>query len=67
MTLVVMDTFFKTAPDAVINAAGPLKGIYEAFDQSVLVEFFRAALIPTLGQLARPFVPSEIAEFLPLP
>ncbi|MDP9468535.1 MAG: CvpA family protein [Chloroflexota bacterium] len=64
MTLVVMDTFFKTAPDAVINSAGPLTGIYNALDSSVLVDFFRSALIPTFGQLARPFVPSEIAEFL---
>jgi uncharacterized membrane protein required for colicin V production len=67
LTLVVMDTFFKTAPDVAINGAGPLKAIYEAFDQSVLVDFFRTTLIPTLGQLARPFVPSEIAEFLSPP
>jgi len=67
MTLVVMDTFFKTAPDAVINAAGPLTGLYRALDSSVLVDFFRTALIPTIGQVARPFVPSEIAKFLVLP
>lgn len=64
MTLVVMDTFFRTAPDAAVNAAGPLKGFYQAMDSSVLVDFFRATLIPTLGQAARPFVPSEIGEFL---
>jgi uncharacterized membrane protein required for colicin V production len=67
MTLVVMDTFFKSAPDAAINAAGPLTSIYNALNQSVLVDFFRTTLIPTFGQLARPFVPSEIAEFLSLP
>lgn len=67
MTLVVMDTFFKTAPDAAVNAAGPLKGFYEAMDSSVLVDFLRSTLIPTLGQAARPFVPSEIAEFLKAP
>lgn len=67
MTLVVMDTFFRTAPDAVINAAGPLTAIYNALDASVLVDFFRSTLIPTFGQLARPFVPDEIAEFLILP
>jgi uncharacterized membrane protein required for colicin V production len=67
MTLVVMDTFFLSAPDAAVNAAGPLKGFYEAMDSSVLVDFFRATLIPTLGQAARPFVPSEIAEFLNAP
>jgi uncharacterized membrane protein required for colicin V production len=67
MTLVVMDTFFRTAPDAAVNAAGPLKGFYDGMNSSVLVDFFRATLIPTLGQAARPFVPSEIAEFLVAP
>ncbi|MEP7040502.1 MAG: CvpA family protein [Chloroflexota bacterium] len=67
MTLVVMDTFFQSAPDAAVNAAGPLKGFYDAMDSSVLVDFFRATLIPTLGQVARPFVPEEIAEFLKAP
>jgi uncharacterized membrane protein required for colicin V production len=67
MLLVVMDTFFQSAPDAAVNAAGPLKGFYDAFNSSVLVDFFRATLIPTLGQAARPFVPSEIAEFLVAP
>lgn len=64
MTLVVMDTFFQTAPDAAVNNAGPLGSIYNTFNNSVLVDFFRSTLIPTLGQLARPFVPKEIAEFL---
>ncbi|MBA3687460.1 MAG: CvpA family protein [Chloroflexi bacterium] len=64
MTLVVMDTFFRTASDAAVNSAGPLKGFYDAMDSSVLVDFFRATLIPTLGQAARPFVPSDIGEFL---
>ncbi len=64
MTLVVMDTFFQTATDAAVDAAGPLTGFYQAMDSSVLVDFFRATLIPTLGQAARPFVPSDIAEFL---
>jgi len=67
MTLVVMDTFFQSAPDAATNAAGPLKGFYDAMNSSVLVDFFRATLIPTLGQAARPFVPPEIAEFLVAP
>jgi uncharacterized membrane protein required for colicin V production len=67
MTLVVMDTFFRTAPDTVTASAGPLKAFYDAMDSSVLVDFFRSTLLPTLGQLARPFVPSEIAEFLKAP
>ena len=64
LTLVVMDSFFRIATDATVNTAGPLKGFYEAMDSSVLVDFFRATLIPTLGQAARPFVPSDIGEFL---
>jgi uncharacterized membrane protein required for colicin V production len=64
MTLVVMDSFFRTATDAAVNGAGPLTSIYETFNNSVLIDFFRSTLIPTLGQLARPFVPHEIAEFL---
>lgn len=67
LSLVVMDSFFKTAPDAAINAAGPLTAIYRALDSSVLIDFFRTALIPTIGQLAKPFVPSEIAKYLVLP
>lgn len=67
MTLVVMDTFFRSAPDAAVGASGPLRGFYDAMDSSVLVDFFRATLIPTLGQAARPLVPSEIAEFLTAP
>lgn len=67
MTLVVMDTFFRSAPDSAVNAAGPLKGFYDAMNSSVLVDFFRSTLLSTLGQLARPFVPSEIAEFLKAP
>lgn len=67
MTLVVMDTFFKTAPDSAVNGAGPLTWFYQAMNQSVLVEFFRSTLIPTIGQVARPFVPAEIAKFLTPP
>jgi uncharacterized membrane protein required for colicin V production len=66
-TLIVMDTFFKSASDAAVGGAGPLKGFYETMDRSVLVDFFRSTLIPTLGQVARPFVPADIARFLIAP
>lgn len=66
MTLLVMDSFFKSAPDAAVNAAGPLKSVYDSLNGSVLVDFFRTTLIPTVVQLARPFVPSDIARFLSL-
>ena len=66
MTVVVMDTFFRTAPDAAVSAAGPLNGLYQVLDSSVLIDFLRSTLIPTIGQLARPFVPPDIAGFLTL-
>jgi uncharacterized membrane protein required for colicin V production len=62
--LVVMDTFFLTAPESVINGAGIIKWLYEALDSSALVQLFRETLIPTFGYVTRPFVPSEIVEFL---
>ncbi|MGH2456974.1 MAG: CvpA family protein [Candidatus Limnocylindria bacterium] len=64
--LVVMDSFFLTAPDTEVADSGILKGFYEAMSDSVLVEVFRTTLIPTVGLVARPFVPSEIAELLEL-
>jgi uncharacterized membrane protein required for colicin V production len=65
MTLVVMDTFFKTAPDNSIAGAGPITWFYQTMDKSVLVDFFRSTLIPTVGQVARPLLPADIAKFLP--
>jgi uncharacterized membrane protein required for colicin V production len=62
--VVVMDTFFLTAPDSITAGAGIIGGLYEALESSALVQLFRDTLIPTFGYLARPFVPSEIAEFL---
>lgn len=62
--VVVMDTFFLTAPDSVRAGAGIIRWLYEALDSSALVQLFRDTLIPTFGYVTRPFVPSEIAEFL---
>lgn len=66
-TLVVMDSFFRIAPDAIVESAGPLTAFYRAMDGSILVEFFRETLIPTFGALARPFVPEGIADLLIVP
>jgi uncharacterized membrane protein required for colicin V production len=66
-TMIVMDSFFKLAPDSSTGNAGPLAAFYNAMNSSVLVDFFRTTLIPTFGALARPFVPSEIAELLHKP
>ena len=65
--LIVMDSFFTLASDADVAGTGWLGGLYRALDESVLVEFFRSTLIPTFGAVARPFVPSEIAELLETP
>lgn len=62
--LVVMDTYFMTASDSDLAGAGVLKDFYDAMNDSALVQVFRDTLIPTFGFLARPLVPSEIAEFL---
>jgi uncharacterized membrane protein required for colicin V production len=63
-SLVVLDSFFRTAPDGEVANAGLLQGYYDAMNSSLIVDFFRQALIPTAGFMARPFVPTEIATFL---
>ena len=65
--LIVMDSFFTVASDADTASTGWLGGLYRALDGSILVDFFRSTLIPTFGAVARPFVPSEIAELLETP
>jgi uncharacterized membrane protein required for colicin V production len=65
--LVVMDTFFTNASDAELAGSGFLKGFYDTMNNSVLVDFFRSTLIPTFGFVAKPFVPSDIAQFLEQP
>jgi uncharacterized membrane protein required for colicin V production len=65
--LVVMDSFFQVASDSEVARAGWLKSFYDAMDKSVLVDFFRTTLLPTVGLVARPFVPSEIGQFLERP
>jgi len=62
--LLVMDSFFTGASDADVTSSGWLGGLYRALNGSVLVDFFRSILIPTVGFVARPFVPSEIARLL---
>jgi uncharacterized membrane protein required for colicin V production len=62
--LLVLDSYFTAVTDAQAADAGWLADFYGAMNRSVLVEFFRSTLIPTVGLLARPFVPHEIAELL---
>ncbi len=61
--LVVLDSFFEGGG----QTGGWVKALYEALNDSVIIEFFRATVIPVAGFLVRPFVPSDLTEFLPLP
>ena len=58
--LVVLDSFFLGEG----QAGGWLAGYYDAMNGSLLVQYAQEALIPTAGFLARPFVPSDIADLL---
>ncbi len=57
--LVILDSYFAEA-----DAGGWLGAYYDAMSGSLLVQFARDILLPTAGFLARPFVPSEIADLL---
>ncbi|HEX2222314.1 MAG TPA: CvpA family protein [Candidatus Limnocylindria bacterium] len=62
--LVVLDTFFQFAGGDEVANSGWLRGYYGALNESLLVGWFRDALIPTAGLFARPFVPPEVATLL---
>lgn len=62
--VVVMDSFFRTAPDNATQNAGLLRGFYQAMDSSALVQVFRDTIIPTFGFLTRYLVPSDVSQFL---
>ncbi len=69
--LVVFDSLFKVTtlpgtPPLPADQTGWLKSFYDAMNKSVLVGVFNHTVIPIAGTLARPFVPSEIAQFLKL-
>jgi uncharacterized membrane protein required for colicin V production len=58
--LVVYDSYYLAGAET----RGWVGAYYEALDDSLLVEYFRQALIPTAGFLVRPFVPNAIAQLL---
>jgi uncharacterized membrane protein required for colicin V production len=72
LLLVVFDTLFKGAATLPGGAGLPpdqvdgLRAFYNAMNDSQLVKLFNSTVIPVAGTLARPFVPSEIANFLHL-
>lgn len=58
--LVVYDSYFLAGAES----RGWVGGYYEALNDSLIVEYFRQALVPAAGFLVRPFVPSHIAQLL---
>lgn len=65
--LVVLESFFKGATPDQAAKAGPLKAYYEGLNSSLIIGYLRDTIVPTVGFVARPFVPSEIAALLKLP
>jgi uncharacterized membrane protein required for colicin V production len=70
LLLVVFDTLFSSVSGAPTSGTresetGWLKAFYNAMNDSVLVDVFRRSLLPVVGFLARIFLPSDIAPFLP--
>ena len=61
--LIVLDSFFEGGG----QTGGWMNSLYNALNDSVIIEFFRATVIPIAGFLVRPFVPGDLTEFLPLP
>lgn len=60
LQLVVFDSFFRGGGET----GGWVASYYEALNDSLIIEFFRDTIVPTVGFIARPFVPDEIARLL---
>lgn len=58
--LVVYDSYYGRGAETV----GWVGAYYRTLNESLLVEYFREALLPTAGFLVRPFVPDAIAQLL---
>lgn len=61
--LIIMDSFFEGGG----QTGGWVNSLYEALNDSVIIQFFRDAILPIVGFLVRPFVPEDLTEFIPLP
>jgi uncharacterized membrane protein required for colicin V production len=61
--LIIMDSFF----DGGGQTGGWVASLYDALNDSVIIQFFRDAILPIVGFLVRPFVPEDLTEFIPLP
>ncbi len=64
--LVVFDSLFRPSASLPVGEVGGLKGYSDAMTDSVLPGALRDTTTPTVGSLARPFVPNEIAPILRL-
>ncbi len=61
--LIIMDSFF----DGGGQTGGWVSSLYDALNDSVIIQFFRDAILPIVGFVVRPFVPEDLTEFIPLP
>jgi membrane protein required for colicin V production len=59
--LVVFDSFYLGEGGEATGIAG---AYYTALNDSLIVEYLRETVVPAVGFVARPFVPSEIARLL---
>ncbi len=63
--LIVFDSIFRDPLAALPpGQTDGLRAYYNAMNDSVIIDFFRTTIIPTVGAVAKPFVPAEIARFL---
>lgn len=58
--MVVYDSFFLDGAEP----RGWVGSYWEALNDSLIVDYFRQALLPTVGFLLRPFVPEPISQLL---
>jgi uncharacterized membrane protein required for colicin V production len=64
VALVTLDTYFRQADQALVDASPVLGPLYQFLNDSVLVGWFRDYVIPVAGFVLRPFVPDDIDQFL---
>lgn len=68
--LVALDSYYTRPPEPGVTGSTELaearflRTAYESANESALVGFLRDALVPTVGLLARPFVPDDVRAVL---
>lgn len=61
--LIIMDSFFEGGG----QTGGWVADLYDALNDSLLIQFIRDTIVPIVGFLVRPFVPEDLTDFIPLP